>query len=397
MMFPRIQTFKNKGGDTNQVSDFQWPRVFQSLIWALKILRPLKVLASFDKKRSQWNLIWVPGNPAAEIFSFQIFAIEMAYNCYAGARSWYFYWCFACNDCDIVTAYPSRKAISSLEIFNMKVRFSLMHKDNSKNGSLEWHKASITTLFKGLDDGVDNIVDQASKHIHSIIWSVLNSSISVWTFLTLLEKMSVADPGFTHRVCYDIDGAPTGAVWMTLQMRSHYEPFGNFISIDAMKRQLNSLNWPYIAPVILDKNKTIAVIAKSIICAERHRHMSLFKMLFSKWRQIGQDPRWISWLQIVLWHRPFSIHFQLTTPVIYCGIITTSRRVCGPKNLEYSISARIVHCCPCCWMPTLRKIWWHLGSIETVPCWKTRSCTLHRELSCRQAVLCLLHAQVLFW
>ena len=38
-----------------------------------------------------------------------------------------------------------------------------------------------------------------------------------------------------------------------------------------MKRQLNTLHWPYIAPVILDENKTVAVVAESIVCAERHK------------------------------------------------------------------------------------------------------------------------------
>ena len=58
---------------------------------------------------------------------------------------------------------------------------------------------------------------------------------------------------------------------MTSQMRASYEMFGNFISIDAMKRQQNSLHWPYIGPCIYDENKTVAVIAESIVCAKRHK------------------------------------------------------------------------------------------------------------------------------
>ncbi len=79
------------------------------------------------------------------------------------------------------------------------------------------------------------------------------------------------DSSFTYCVCYDDNGVPTGAVWMTPQMRAAFKLFGNFVSIDAMKRQQNNIHWPYIAPVILDKSKTVAIVAESITTAERHK------------------------------------------------------------------------------------------------------------------------------
>ena len=39
--------------------------------------------------------------------------------------------------------------------------------------------------------------------------------------------------------------------------------------IDAMKCQQNSLHWPYIAPCVLDENKTVAVVCESIVIEER--------------------------------------------------------------------------------------------------------------------------------
>jgi hypothetical protein len=124
-------------------------------------------------------------------------------------------------------------------------------------------------LFKGLDNEDSDIVDNASRHVHSILRSTLNSSIKGWKLLNMLKKMNETDPGFTYRVIRDDNGAPTGVVWMTPHMRANFELYGNFVSIDAMKRQQNALDWPYIGPVVLDDNKTVAVIAESIICAER--------------------------------------------------------------------------------------------------------------------------------
>jgi hypothetical protein len=167
------------------------------------------------------------------------------------------------------TSFPNRVSISALQIFNMKVRLRLLHEQKEQDGLLAKHKTTMTALFRGLDDVDSDIIDNASKHVDSIVRNVLNSSVDGWKFLHLLENMHLADPGFTYRISYDCEGVPSGAVWMTPQMRSNYELFGSFISIDAMKRQQNSLHWPYIAPVVLDERKTVAVIAESIVCGER--------------------------------------------------------------------------------------------------------------------------------
>jgi hypothetical protein len=127
----------------------------------------------------------------------------------------------------------------------------------------------MTALIKGLHDEDGDIIDDACKNVHTILRSVLNASVEGWKFLHMLETIHKADHGFTYRVSSDCEGTPQGAVWMTPQMRSNYELFGNFVSVDAMKRQLNNLHLPYIAPVILDEGKTVAVIAESIVCGER--------------------------------------------------------------------------------------------------------------------------------
>jgi hypothetical protein len=47
--------------------------------------------------------------------------------------------------------------------------------------------------------------------------------------------------------------------------------FGSTLSLDVMKRQLNSLHWPYIAPVILFHHELrVGVVAESLIIEESH-------------------------------------------------------------------------------------------------------------------------------
>ena len=168
----------------------------------------------------------------------------------------------------LLPAFPKRKAISSLEIYNVRVRVRAMIEEKVNNGSLQLHKDSLCNLFKGLDDDDSDVIDNASRQVQAMLRSVLASTTEGWKLKSLLEKMHAADSGFTYRVSYDKEGGPTGFVWMTPHMRSAFELYGNFISIDAMKRQQNCLHWPYIGPVILDEGKTIANIAESIVCME---------------------------------------------------------------------------------------------------------------------------------
>ncbi len=165
-------------------------------------------------------------------------------------------------------AYPAANSISLLDIFNTKVRVGLLREEMTANGSLGKTKLTFTHPFKGLEHKDGAIIDNASKQVHSIIQSVLTSTVEGWKLISMQQKIHKKEPGFTYQVARDNNGCPIGVCWMTPQMRANYELFGSYISIDAMKRQTNSLHWPYVAPVVLDKKKSVAVIAKSLVCQE---------------------------------------------------------------------------------------------------------------------------------
>jgi hypothetical protein len=119
--------------------------------------------------------------------------------------------------------------------------------------------STITSLF----------LDLATKHACEIL-QALSSDETKWKVQVHMEKLSAKDAGFSYHIARAADGSPTGVVlWMTPAMRSAFESFGECIFLDAMKRQQNSLHWPYIAMVVLDGDKKIFVACKSISCAER--------------------------------------------------------------------------------------------------------------------------------
>ncbi len=172
--------------------------------------------------------------------------------------------------------YCKRNAVSAQEIFNLRVRIQLVHEKMKVNE----------------DAG---LIDDASWHIHSIQQSVLKNRSTGWKLLKIPGKMHAKTSGFTYCIIRDKNGDPTGVVWIP-QMQSNYKLFGSFISIDAMKRQQSSLHWSYITSLVLDKRKTIAVIAKSIVieeccCILFKCHLSCFCFIISR-LQLPLAPSW---------------------------------------------------------------------------------------------------------
>jgi hypothetical protein len=77
-----------------------------------------------------------------------------------------------------------------MEIFNVKVRTRLLHDKVGASGAIANHDKVMTSLFKGLDNEDSDVIDNASRHVHSILRSVLNSSVKGWKLLDMLQKMN---------------------------------------------------------------------------------------------------------------------------------------------------------------------------------------------------------------
>jgi hypothetical protein len=83
-----------------------------------------------------------------------------------------------------------------------------------------------------------------------------------------LQKMKDTDPYFDFRIHRQADGAPIGVAWMTKSMRIAWIRFGHLIFMDSMKRQMNSLHWPYNSFVILDNCRRIFPVVESLTISE---------------------------------------------------------------------------------------------------------------------------------
>ena len=83
-----------------------------------------------------------------------------------------------------------------------------------------------------------------------------------------LQNIKIKDESFTYKFWKDTDDKLVGCCWMTSHMRSNCERFGCAISIDAMKRGVTDMGWPYISVTGLNEAGKVCLMIESIIIVE---------------------------------------------------------------------------------------------------------------------------------
>lgn len=168
---------------------------------------------------------------------------------------------------------PQGVDLSACDIRNFRARAI---KFDLEGGGLEPTAEDATALLsmKPLDENeliVDAQSDLTSQKVREYLRQVLQESSDGWRVTAFLERISREDHYFDYRVWQEEEtGAPLGVAWMTKTMKEKWVRFGSTLSLDAMKRQLNSLHWPYIAPVIFDHELRVGVVAESLVIEESH-------------------------------------------------------------------------------------------------------------------------------
>jgi len=167
-------------------------------------------------------------------------------------------------------SFPSVVHVSSCDIHNLKLPCLQFQGELIINAhDIELKNDFFDFTVKGIEER-DLQSNKAGRLSPAIFREMLSASAEGWKLLHYLKLLREKDPSFTHHVAYDNEGLPTGFAWMTGTMRYAFETYGEMISLDAMKRQLNSVHWPYMAPVVLDGDKKIFVAAEGFVCGELH-------------------------------------------------------------------------------------------------------------------------------
>ena len=105
------------------------------------------------------------------------------------------------------------------------------------------------------------------------IWDeLLNDSESEHYFFTFAEYMGAlldCNDGFDYQLLADSNGRYTGCIWQTSTMKDNFDSFGGYLSIDAMKRGINKLLWPYMSITMYNEINCVCVACEAIMCSER--------------------------------------------------------------------------------------------------------------------------------
>ena len=153
----------------------------------------------------------------------------------------------------------------------------LMHTPKSGNNALHADNSIVTP-------------DEATL-IHSSVWrEVMNNNYEdkrncLNFFTEYMDTMKLRDKDFQFEILSDMNGEITGCIWMTSTMRNNFELFGSFVSVDAMKRDLNTLLWPYVAVTMYNEMDCVCVGCEGIVLSEReeaYKEMLNFQVTHSR-------------------------------------------------------------------------------------------------------------------
>ena len=114
----------------------------------------------------------------------------------------------------------------------------------------------------------DNIV-QMGKDLWLEIMNDDNNMDTIVTFQEYMLSLQHQNKGFSVTFLRSNQGRITGCIWQTAIMRDNFERFGGFISMDAMKRNLTSLDWPYMSISMYNELNSVCLACEGIVCGER--------------------------------------------------------------------------------------------------------------------------------
>lgn len=169
--------------------------------------------------------------------------------------------------------FPSNKNVTSHHVFNMKkkLRDILPLMQDVESFKDFQHLCNTSNLVAGLEDIPlsDDNAAQVGKEVWEEIMSNDYDDDVLITFKEFMSMMEAGNAGFRYQMFYDTTGRCTGCVWQTATMRDNFDRFGGFFALDAMKRALNTLLWPYVALTMYNELEMICLGCEGIFCTER--------------------------------------------------------------------------------------------------------------------------------
>ena len=152
---------------------------------------------------------------------------------------------------------------------------------------LSLNNMSIAGLNKLNADNMNCSVDEVCK-VHISTWREMingddTNDDALITLEEYMEMLRLKDKDFVYEVLKNEYGKITGCLWMTSTMRMNFELYGGYLSVDAMKRDINTLLWPYMATSMWNDLNEVCVGCEAIMLSEREEaYMEMLNFQVSK-------------------------------------------------------------------------------------------------------------------
>ena len=106
------------------------------------------------------------------------------------------------------------------------------------------------------------------KELKQVLAEALKNKDEFKQVMHILAETKKKDKGFDYRVSYDAIGDVTAIVWQNKVMRGHCKWLLDVLMLDVMKRQQNSVDFPYCGVALLTGEKKVALGSESIMVEE---------------------------------------------------------------------------------------------------------------------------------
>lgn len=166
---------------------------------------------------------------------------------------------------------PPRVPIPAQFLANFRIRLKRILENNDAEEAAAAAQSLIdpTSAATAADESNPDWLDQASIHARELLKEALQYGTDSERILSLLRKLSNEDAGFTFAVARDRYGELIGFLWQTPAMRANFELYGDTLFLDMMKRQLNSVHFPYYGISLIDSNGNLCLGGESLLITER--------------------------------------------------------------------------------------------------------------------------------
>ena len=158
------------------------------------------------------------------------------------------------------TAFPKNKNVTKHNIWSLKRKIKEISKEVGKTDDFVTFEAKFksSNLEVGIEDmsSYDDNIAEIGQEMWKDLMNEKSGDDTFCTFYEYMQLISQNNQGFQYQFLQNNVGTITGCVWQTAVMRDNFEQFGGYICIDAMKRHINTLDWPYISVVMNNEKES---------------------------------------------------------------------------------------------------------------------------------------------